>query len=104
MLKEKLMDSAFKIKKYFQFVLWRSWQSWERLPTRRYAVLRLETLSCDRRVGGKSDSQQRSSVSSNCNSESRPRATEPFYGLVKVVGQLNDVKAANKMHTSTNFV
>lgn len=64
------------------------------LLTRRYAVLRFETLSCDRRVGGKSDAKQRSSVSANCNSESRPRATEPVYYLVKDVGRLNDVKAA----------
>jgi len=71
---------------------------WDRLLTKRYAVLRLETLSCDRTVGGKSDPQQRSPVSSNCNSESRPRATEPFYSLAKDVGQLNEVTAEKNVY------
>ena len=88
---------------HFQFVLCPSWQSLERLLTKRYTVLRPETLSCDRRVGGKSDSQQRSSVSSNCNSESRIRATEPFYALAKDVAQLNDVKTANKRYKNITF-
>ena len=66
------------------------------LLTKRYAVLRLETLSRDRRVGGKSDSQQRSSVSSNCNSESRPRAIEAVYSLAKDVAQLDEVTALKK--------
>ena len=73
-------------------MLWLPWNckiGWS--LTKFYAVLRLETLSCDRRIGGKSDSQQYSSVSSNCNSESRPRTIEPFYSLAKDVGQLNEV-------------
>ena len=47
-------------------------------------------------VGGKSDCQQGSSDSSNCNSESRPKATKPFYSLAKDVDQLNEVTAVTK--------
>jgi len=65
----------------------------DRLLTKRYAVLRIETLSCNRVIGDKPDSQQRSSISSDCNGESRPRALEPFYSLAKNVSQLNEVTA-----------
>jgi len=56
--------------------------SWE-LLTKRYAVLCVESLSSVGRVCDKPDSQQCSSVSCNCNSESRPRATDLFYSLAK---------------------
>ena len=80
---------------YFQF--YSTFLEWsDSLLTKRYAVLRLETLSCDRKVGGKSNSQRRSSVSSNCNSDSRPRATESVYSLAKNVGQLDEVTAVRK--------
>lgn len=58
--------------------------------------MRLETLSCDKAVGGKSDSQYRSSVSSNCNGESRTRPTESAYISAKAVGQLDEVTAVKK--------
>jgi len=61
----------------------------------------LETLSCDGKVCDKHDSQQCSSVSSNCNGESQPGASEPFYSLTKDVGQLNEVTAEQKMYTGT---
>ena len=69
---------------------------YDSLLTKGNAVLRLETLPCDRKVGGKSDSQERSSVSSNCNSDSRPRATESVYSLAKNVSQLDEVTAVRK--------
>ena len=80
---------------YFQF--YSTLLEWsDSLLTKRYAVLRLETLPCDRKVGGKSDSQERSSVSSNCNSDSRPRATESVYSLAKDICQLDEVTAVRK--------
>ena len=64
--------------------------------------MRLETLSCEKTVGGKSDSQYRSSISSNCNSESRPEATESVYCSAKDVDQLDEVTAEKKIIEKIN--
>lgn len=64
--------------------------------TCRNVIVSPKTLSCDRRVDGKSDVQKLCSVASNCNSKSRPITTESFYSTAKAVGQLNKVTAARK--------